>query len=95
MEGAGELVIGLQRRDERGHRRRRIGAELAEPADKDVVVVEFQGRHPRHMGPALKGRGHPGILSQPVEGAQFAVGEGSEQVDNGLGHGLARRRRRC
>jgi hypothetical protein len=89
--GAGALVEGVERGDERGHRVGRVHAELRQPIGESHVMRDLGCRHPGQRRAAAEGGGEPGVLGQPVEGGQFRVGEHPEQVDDGStvdrGHG--------
>jgi hypothetical protein len=47
-------------------------------------MTELDSGHRGHLGAACEGRRHSRVVSQTVEGAQFAVGETAQQVDESL-----------
>jgi hypothetical protein len=48
------------------------------------VVTELHHRQPGELALRGQGRGELGISGEPEEGGQFAVGQGSEQIDDGV-----------
>ena len=90
----GPGVEGLDRGHERRHGLLRVDAKLGDPVHQPSVVAHLDRRLLRQRGSQRGARGHPGVVRHPVEGAQLAVGQHSEQVDHGgeiglvgLGHG--------
>ena len=61
-----------------------IETAVAEPLGEQLVVTHLDGRHRRHVRPSGEGRRHPGVVGEPVEGRQFAVGQRAQKVDDRL-----------
>jgi hypothetical protein len=76
-------VEGVERRDERRHRVRRVDAQLGEPLGQPRMVADLGGGHAGERGAAGERRGEARVLGQPVERGQLRIGQHAEQVDDG------------
>ena len=75
---------GVDRLDERRHRRRDVDADLVEASPEPAEVHELRARHLRERRLVVDGRREPGVLREPLERAELAVGEDAEEVDDRL-----------
>ena len=75
-------MILIEARHERAHRVVHRDAQAPKVGLNEPKVSDLRGRHAGHRYPAGQCGGSASILSEPVEGRQFATSEDPQQVDD-------------
>ena len=83
VAGRGRGVEDVEGLHERRHRLDRVGAQGRDPLEQRLDVAELDRRHLAERELVGQLHGELGVVGQPLERGDLAVGDRPEQVDHG------------